>query len=176
MAKSDYDAIQRRIASLQVQARALKEKEKAGVVARIKEAIEAYEISPRELFGKGPARKAGLANGRAAKFADGNGNSWGGRGPRPQWLREALAAGSNLEDFLTVATAAPAKTNGTGKKGAAHSAGAAAGGAKIRRKPKGRVPVKFKDEAGNSWSGRGSQPRWLREALASGKNLEQFAV
>lgn len=39
-----------------------------------------------------------------------------------------------------------------------------------------KVAAKFKDEAGNTWSGRGSQPRWLRAAIASGKALQDFAV
>jgi DNA-binding protein H-NS len=27
------------------------------------------------------------------------GNTWGGRGPRPKWLRDALDAGKSLDDF-----------------------------------------------------------------------------
>jgi len=42
---------------------------------------------------------------------------------------------------------------------------------------KGRkVPVKFRDGAGNTWAGRGAQPRWLREKLKAGAKLEDFAV
>lgn len=44
-------------------------------------------------------------------------------------------------------------------------------------KPLGKVPAKYRDSAsGQTWSGRGLQPRWLREALASGKSLSDFAV
>lgn len=39
-----------------------------------------------------------------------------------------------------------------------------------------KLPPKFSDGAGNSWSGRGSTPRWLAEAIASGKTKEDFAV
>lgn len=35
----------------------------------------------------------------AARFRDSSGNTWVGRGPRPRWLREALAAGKALKDF-----------------------------------------------------------------------------
>lgn len=38
------------------------------------------------------------------------------------------------------------------------------------------VPIKFKDGNGNVWSGRGSQPKWLRAALASGTDLESLRV
>jgi DNA-binding protein H-NS len=42
---------------------------------------------------------------------------------------------------------------------------------------KGRkVPVKFRDRSGNTWAGRGAQPRWLREKLKAGAKLEDFAV
>ena len=38
------------------------------------------------------------------------------------------------------------------------------------------VPVKYRDENGNTWSARGSQPRWLVAALAGGRKLEDFQV
>lgn len=38
------------------------------------------------------------------------------------------------------------------------------------------VPVKYRDEKGNTWAARGNRPRWLVEALKSGKSLEDFAV
>jgi hypothetical protein len=42
---------------------------------------------------------------------------------------------------------------------------------------KGRkVPVKYRDRAGNTWAGRGAQPVWLREKLKAGAKLEDFAV
>ena len=42
---------------------------------------------------------------------------------------------------------------------------------------KGRkVPVKYRDKAGNTWAGRGAQPVWLREKLKAGAKLEDFAV
>ena len=44
--------------------------------------------------------------------------------------------------------------------------------------PSGRkVAVKYRDEAtGNTWSGRGLQPNWLKAALSEGRKLEDFAV
>jgi DNA-binding protein H-NS len=42
---------------------------------------------------------------------------------------------------------------------------------------KGRkVPIKYRDKAGNTWAGRGAQPVWLREKLKAGAKLEDFAV
>jgi DNA-binding protein H-NS len=42
---------------------------------------------------------------------------------------------------------------------------------------KGRkVPIKYRDKDGNTWAGRGAQPRWLREKLKAGAKIEDFAV
>ena len=42
-----------------------------------------------------PARKSALP----AKYADGKGNTWTGVGQRPRWLKAALAAGGDVEQF-----------------------------------------------------------------------------
>lgn len=43
--------------------------------------------------------------------------------------------------------------------------------------PSGRkVAIKFSDGKGNSWSGRGRQPVWLRDALAAGASIDSFRV
>lgn len=39
-----------------------------------------------------------------------------------------------------------------------------------------KISIKYRDDQGNTWSGRGSHPRWLRTALESGKSLSNFAV
>lgn len=41
----------------------------------------------------------------------------------------------------------------------------------------GKVAAKYRNAAtGESWSGRGLQPKWLKAALASGRQLSDFAV
>ena len=43
--------------------------------------------------------------------------------------------------------------------------------------PKGKVAAKYHNTAtGDSWSGRGLQPRWLKAALAAGAKVADFAV
>jgi DNA-binding protein H-NS len=37
-------------------------------------------------------------------------------------------------------------------------------------------PVKYRNAAGQTWTGIGQRPRWLRAALLAGATLEQFAV
>jgi len=40
-----------------------------------------------------------------------------------------------------------------------------------------KVAAKYRNKAsGETWSGRGLQPRWLKAALAGGKKLSDFAV
>ncbi|MBK1681388.1 H-NS family nucleoid-associated regulatory protein [Rhodocyclus tenuis] len=39
------------------------------------------------------------------------------------------------------------------------------------------VKAKYRDPiSGKEWSGRGIQPKWLREAVAAGRTREEFAV
>ena len=41
----------------------------------------------------------------------------------------------------------------------------------------GKVAAKYRNAStGETWSGRGLQPRWLKAALASGKKIGDFAV
>jgi DNA-binding protein H-NS len=46
------------------------------------------------------------------------------------------------------------------------------------RKPEGRkVEPKYRNpETGETWSGRGLQPKWLRAALAEGRKITDFAL
>lgn len=44
-------------------------------------------------------------------------------------------------------------------------------------KPRGKAPIKFRHPAtGETWSGRGLKPRWLRTAIEGGAKVEDFAV
>jgi len=108
-----YIQIQKQIETLQREADKLRRKEVDDVVAKIKEAIAVYGITASDLGfasrgGAGavaskrrgrPAAKTRSKSASAPKFRDEAGNTWGGRGPRPQWLRDALAAGKSLTDF-----------------------------------------------------------------------------
>lgn len=41
----------------------------------------------------------------------------------------------------------------------------------------GKVAPKFRNAAtGETWSGRGLQPKWLKSALSAGRTLEDFAI
>lgn len=115
-----YADVEKQIATLKAKAEALKAKEVAGVIAKIKLAVERYQLTAADL-GLGPGSKA-----RRASVA------------RPPAGRKR---------------ASPAK------------------GRKL-----GKVPVKHRDKSGSTWTGRGNQPVWLREAIKVGAKLENFRV
>jgi DNA-binding protein H-NS len=42
---------------------------------------------------------------------------------------------------------------------------------------KGRkAPIKYRDKAGNHWSGRGAQPRWMTAAIKAGAKRDDFLI
>ena len=43
-------------------------------------------------------------------------------------------------------------------------------------KPTGKVAVKFRNTAGDTWTGRGMKPKWLTAALANGFSIDEFKV
>jgi DNA-binding protein H-NS len=105
--KKTYSQIIEQIETLQVEAEKLKQKEVDEVIARIREAVQHYNLTAADLglagvrrgAAKKLARKAAPGAPASAKFRDAQGNTWGGRGPRPKWLRAALVEGKKLEDF-----------------------------------------------------------------------------
>ena len=153
MAKT-YAQIQDEIAALQKKAEELKQSEMNEVIERIRIAIQHYGITANQLFDGVSLR----GKGASIKYADGTGNIWSGRGPRPRWLREALASGVSLETLECEpgsprAVAPPPKPR------------------KFNRPPSTTL---YSDGAGNTWTGRGPMPRWLKEASAGKKNISQF--
>jgi len=115
--KRTYAQVVKQIETLKQEADKLRRQEIDGVVSRIREAIEHYGLTAEDL-GLAPkaargakaaakpaaktrrkSAKAGPAGARVVKFRDEAGRTWGGIGKRPQWLRDALAAGKTLQDF-----------------------------------------------------------------------------
>lgn len=179
-----YAQLAREIESLKANAEALKRQEIPDVVAKIKAAIEVYGLTAKDLGldvvrrgekrGYPKAVKTSVTTSAipgAAKFRDNAGNTWVGRGPRPDWLKKALAAGRSLESFAVgngVPDTVPvAKQPAGGKKRS---------GAAQASTPKPTPVAKYADGVGHSWSGRGPMPGWLKDALAGGKTLQDLTV
>ncbi|RYE81236.1 MAG: H-NS histone family protein [Oxalobacteraceae bacterium] len=112
---NQIDKLQREAASIQ-----------RDVVVRIRKEIVKYGLTAEQLFGEVSAVRGRAAQGatkragsdRPIKYADGQGNTWGGIGKRPAWLREALDAGKSISDFLVQGgeAAVPAEARAAGKR------------------------------------------------------------
>ena len=109
------DQINAQIAELQQKAEAIKAREVAGVIERIKEAIAHYGLTAADLGFTGRAikpaktaekvaspkarKKVARKSAGVVKFRDDAGNSWTGHGKRPKWFLAALEAGKKPEDL-----------------------------------------------------------------------------
>lgn len=171
-----YKQIQKQIEQLQRQAESLRNSEIKGVVERIKVAIAHYGLTAAHLglesrssAAKPKRVKASKSSESRAAFGDGNGNAWSGRGPRPRWLREALTSGRSLEEFRVGATASAVSAE------APQAATETKTSKPPRRAKRASSKITYSDDAGNSWTGRGPKPGWLKAALDAGKTLQDFA-
>jgi DNA-binding protein H-NS len=90
--------------------------------------------------------------------------------PRPPSVREAIAARAEKAAKPKVKRKPEPKharkTNGAARKATSRK-GVGAGIPK---------PVKFSDGGGNTWSGMGHTPNWLKSQLEAGKTLDEFRV
>ncbi len=79
------------------QAEEARKKEIADVVSDIKAKMAQYGISSRDLGISAPAARKATKS--APKYRGPNGETWTGVGPKPRWLKDALAAGKSKEEF-----------------------------------------------------------------------------
>jgi DNA-binding protein H-NS len=113
-----YEQVVQQIEALKAEAEGLRRKEVAEVIKKMKQAIAVYGLTAADLGFEdaSPANRGGVkvkaprfsevggsssskAESRAVRYRDAAGNTWGGKGPRPRWIRSALAAGKTLKDL-----------------------------------------------------------------------------
>ncbi len=117
MKQKSYAQVVKQIESLQAEAEKLRQAEIDGVIERIRGAINFYKLTAADL-GLSPSRVSSASAGAnspfkrkgrkpsgpkapaVVKYRNDSGGTWGGLGKRPQWLRDALADGKTLADFL----------------------------------------------------------------------------
>jgi DNA-binding protein H-NS len=127
-----YSDIRAEIAKLEKQAEAIRQTEIAGVISRIKVAIEAYGITAADLgFGRGAAKAVSPPKKKIEKQAKATtgigipkyrdpktGKTWTGRGKPPTWIVGVKSRDAYLIDRQTedASDATPIRsTDGTGK-------------------------------------------------------------
>jgi DNA-binding protein H-NS len=110
--------VNKQIEKLQREAQALKAKQTKGVIARLREAIDQYQLTAADLgFEKAPAsaekikpaakptsKKPGRRVSRrkatgVIKFRDSEGHTWTGHGRAPNWFNSALKSGKTREEL-----------------------------------------------------------------------------
>jgi len=105
--------IKQQIESLEKEAESVRDSEVADVIARIKKAIDFYDLTQSDLFqakanragrpavvarsvARQPAKKRSVA-----KFKDPNSErTWTGHGKRPSWYVHAIEGGKRPEDLI----------------------------------------------------------------------------
>jgi DNA-binding protein H-NS len=97
-----YSELVNQAQALMAQAEQVRKQELAAVIADIKAKMKEYGITVADLGTVSAApRKAGAAKTKGApKYRGPNGETWsGGPGRKPDWVRNVLAAGQNIEDY-----------------------------------------------------------------------------
>lgn len=122
--KQEIANTEKLLAAVHAEAEAARKRETAGVIEKINVAIAEFGLRPQDLnfktvpsrvgrkavktAGKKTAGKNSAAKKSASKkpsvikYQDDEGNKWSGRGPKPKWIKDALAAGKQIDGFLKV--------------------------------------------------------------------------
>jgi DNA-binding protein H-NS len=97
---SSLKALLAQKAALEKQIETVAREERADAVAKVKALMAEYGLSISDLSARGASKSAGPKSKVAAKYRNAaTGDSWSGRGLRPNWLKAALGSGKKLEDF-----------------------------------------------------------------------------
>ncbi len=93
MEKNTYAKLVKQLAELDSEIERVRRVERRGVIEEIRSQMREYGITPSELVG----RKRGRPPAPTRYLNPETGQTWTGRGPRPQWLK-----GKNSKKFLVV--------------------------------------------------------------------------
>ncbi len=97
---SSYDELMQQAKALMEQADNARKAELASVVADIKAKMKEHGITTADLGAGLPKKKASAGGNSAAKYRGPTGELWaGGAGRKPQWVRDVIASGGDLEQY-----------------------------------------------------------------------------
>ena len=91
--------IKAQIAELQKEADATFYLDKQAAIADITSKLHAYNISITELLKKTKTPKSSSKTSSPVKYRKSEYEIWGGRGPKPKWVKEIEEKGENLEVY-----------------------------------------------------------------------------
>ena len=91
-------------AELDKQIEQLKTGARSDAIAQIKALMTDHGLSTADLAEKSPGRKSQSPSNKGATVAakyrnEATGDTWGGRGLQPRWLKAEIEAGRKIEDF-----------------------------------------------------------------------------
>jgi DNA-binding protein H-NS len=102
---------------------------------------------------------------------------------RPKSLAKmSLDALIDLRDSVTAAISDQAESLRAQLASLTGGGGSVESGKRRGRPPKGsklkgrKVAPKYRDRSGNTWSGRGAVPRWMRDAMKGGAKRDDFLI
>lgn len=96
-----YLELKEQAEKLLAQAEEMRRRETQDAIADIRQKMQAYGITAQDLgFSAAPGKRTAARKDTKARYRGPNGETYaGGRGPKPKWLKDALAQGKRLEDF-----------------------------------------------------------------------------
>jgi DNA-binding protein H-NS len=156
------DVIREKIHELQTKLERIETQQRetrAAALGFISEALERLGLTLQDLAAGAGARR-GARRGRKGKAG------------RPSTRRKRKAA-------KPAAKPAAKKAGKRGRPAKATKAGVGAKGKKAGTRGTakgGKVPAKYRGPNGETWSGRGKQPRWLAALVADGRTPSEFLI
>jgi DNA-binding protein H-NS len=101
---STYAELKAQAQALLVQAEQLRKQELASVIQDIRAKMKEYGLTVADFGGgasSGTKKTSQSASSAPAKYKGPNGELWaGGLGRKPQWVKDVLAQGKSLDEFL----------------------------------------------------------------------------
>lgn len=96
-----YQELRSQAEALMAQAEQVRKEEIASVIAGIKATMKQYDIRVDDLgMASGPRKARAAKTPGVVKYRGPNGETWaGGLGRKPQWVRNIIDSGRNIEDF-----------------------------------------------------------------------------
>lgn len=108
----ERDEHAKRMHEVEAKLKELRNQQADTVLSEIKNKVAEYSFTPEQIFGNAYKASAGLKGSKSevkvkkvpgakvVKYKNGNGLTWsGGRGPKPKWVVEILAANGDIEQY-----------------------------------------------------------------------------